>query len=147
MTGGDRKTLTPGNCMVLNNNIHHFAEIYETYAGGIHLNGVGNTITHNEVAFTPHAAIFYSGNDLIIEYNYIHDAVLHSDGAGAIYSGQDWTQRGTVIRYNVLERIGSDRFKPCGIYWDDRLSGQMAYGNFLIHIGHNGFLIGGGALA
>ena len=145
MTGGDRKTLTPGNCMVLNNNIHHFAEIYQTYAGGIHLNGVGNTAAHNEVAFTPHAAIFYSGNDHIIEYNYIHDAVLHSDDAGAIYSGQDWTQRGTVIRYNVLERIGSDEFKPCGIYWDDGLSGQTAYGNLLIHIGHNGFLIGGGA--
>ena len=142
--GGDRPTLTPGENKVINNYIHHFSEVYQTYQAGISLGGVGNICAHNEICFTPHSAILYGGNDQIIEYNYIHDAVLYSADAGAIYAGFDWAAHGCVIRYNILRDIGSETLHPQGIYWDDGLSGQSAYGNILINVKDQSFEVGGG---
>ncbi len=144
LTGGDRATLTPGNNIARNNYIHDFSEVYQTYQCGINLSGVGNVCAHNEISGSPHMAIGYGGNEHLIEYNYIHDVVLHSSDAGAIYSGFDWAGHGTVIRYNLLKTIGGEGFYPDGIYWDDGLSGQTAYGNILIDVKKNGFLVGGG---
>ncbi|MBQ8369630.1 MAG: right-handed parallel beta-helix repeat-containing protein [Clostridia bacterium] len=144
LNGGERKTLTPGNNRAVNNFIHDFSEVFQTYQAGISLHGVGNTAAHNEISHSPHMAIGYGGNEHLIEYNYIHDVVTHSNDAGAIYSGYDWCGHGTVIRYNLLRNIGGDGFSPDGIYWDDGLSGQTAYGNILIDVRKNAFLIGGG---
>lgn len=144
LTGGDRTTLTSANNRAVNNFIHDISEIYQTYQPGIQLNGVGNTAAHNEICGSPHMAIGYSGNDHTIEYNYIHDVVLHSSDAGAIYAGYDWCAHGTVIRYNILKNIGANGFTPDGIYWDDGHSGQTAYGNILINVKKNAFLAGGG---
>ena len=144
LTGGDRITLTPGANRALNNHIHDFSEVYQTYQAGISLQGVGNTAAHNEISHSPHMAIGYGGNEHLIEYNFIHDVVTHSSDAGAIYSGYDWCGHGTVIRYNLLKNIGGDGFTPDGIYWDDGLSGQTAYGNILIDVRKYAFLVGGG---
>ena len=144
LTGGDRATLTPGNNRAVNNYIHDFSEVYQTYQSGINLSGVGNVCAHNEISGSPHMAIGYGGNEHLIEYNYIHDVVLHSSDAGAIYSGYDWAGHGTVIRYNLLKTIGGEGFYPDGIYWDDGLSGQTAYGNILIDVKKYAFLVGGG---
>ncbi len=144
LTGGDRNTLTPGCNRADNNHIHHIGEVFMVYCGGVQLNGCGNICSHNEIHDGPHTAVFYYGNDHIIEYNHIYDMVLHSSDAGAIYSGQDWAGQGCVIRYNVLYGIGGTSFHPDGIYFDDMLSGQTAYGNLLIGVRKNGFLIGGG---
>ncbi len=142
--GGDRQTLTPGESRVTNCYIHDFSEVYQTYQPGVRLDGVGNTCDHCEICNSPHAAIMYGGNEHIIEYNYIHDMVLMSSDAGAIYAGFDWCAHGCIMRYNRLERIGANGFHPDGIYWDDGHSGQTAYGNLLIGVGKNGFLVGGG---
>jgi len=144
LTGGDRTTLTPGENRVENCFIHDFSEVYQTYQPGVQLNGVGNICAHSEICVSPHMAIGYSGNDHLIEYNFIHDVVLHSSDAGAIYSGFDWCAHGTVIRYNLLRDIGAGEFTPDGIYWDDGHSGQTAYGNILINVKKFSFLIGGG---
>lgn len=144
LTGGDRTTLTPGENVAFGNYIHDFSEVYQTYQAGISLSGVGNRCAHNEISHSPHMAIGYSGNDHIIEYNDIHDVVYHSSDAGAIYSGYDWAGHGTIIRYNLLCNIGGDGFTPDGIYWDDGLSGQTAYGNILIDVRKFAFLVGGG---
>ena len=144
LTGGDRNTLTPGNSRVENCYIHDFSEVYQTYQCGVSLQGVGNVCAHNEICGSPHIAIVYGGNDHLIEYNDIHDVVLHSSDAGAIYAGFDWCGHGTVIRYNLLRRIGANGFRPDGIYWDDGQSGQTAYGNIIIGVPKNGFLAGGG---
>lgn len=148
LKGGDRITLTPGQNQAVNNYIHHFSVLSQTYQPGIYLEGVGNCCAHNEICFCPHAAILYCGNDLLIEYNHIHDAVLYSADAGAIYSGgMNWASHGVVIRYNIVKDVGCDELElggPHGIYWDDGLSGQTAYGNILINIKDFGFLIGGG---
>ena len=144
LTGGDRETLTPGNNRVENCYIHDFSEVYQTYQCGVSLQGVGNVCAHNEICGSPHIAVTYGGNGHLIEYNDIHDVVLHSSDAGAIYSGFDWCGHGTVIRYNLLRRIGGNGFTPDGIYWDDGQSGQTAYGNIVIGVPKNGFLVGGG---
>lgn len=144
LSGGDRQTLTPANNRVTNCYIHDFSEVYQTYQPGVRLSGVGNTCDHCEICNSPHSAIMYGGNEHIIEYNYIHDMVLMSSDAGAIYAGFDWAANGCIVRYNRLERIGQGEFRPDGIYWDDGHSGQTAYGNLLIDVGKYGFLVGGG---
>ena len=144
LTGGERNTLTHGENLAENNYIHDFSKLTQTYQAGIYLEGCGNTARNNEICNTPHMAIGYGGNEHLIEYNHIHDATYNSTDAGAIYSGFDWLSHGTVIRYNLIERIGSDKYSPDGIYWDDGLSGQTAYGNILVGIPKFSVLIGGG---
>lgn len=144
VSGGDTRTLTPSHNVVDNNYIHDWAEITKTYQAGVGLYGVGGTASHNELENAPHLGIFYDGNDHIIEYNIIRNVCQLSSDAGAIYAGASWTDYGTVIRYNIIDSPGSASYKPNGIYFDDALSGQTAYGNILINVPGNAFLIGGG---
>jgi len=144
LSGGDRASLTPGENRADNNLIHDWAEVYMVYSPAVRLDGVGNVCSHNEIYNAPHSAVFYYGNDHLVEYNVIHDVVLHSSDAGAIYSGQDWAGQGCVVRYNCLYNVGGGEFRPDGIYFDDMLSGQTAYGNLVVGAKKNGLLIGGG---
>lgn len=144
LTGGDRQTLRSSENIVANNLIYDWSQVYRTYQAAVSLNGVGATCSHNEIYQSPHEAITYSGNNHVIEYNVIHDVVLESSDAGAIYAGRSWSDYGNVIRYNCIYNIGSGEFTPSGIYFDDALSGQEAYGNFLLNIPSYGFLLGGG---
>ena len=144
LDGGDSTSLRGAGNVADNNYVHDYGEIYKTYRAGISLKGVGNTASHNEIAFAPHMAIFYEGNNHLIEYNDIHDVVKLSSDAGAIYAGRSVSFYGNVIRYNAIYNIGSGEFKPNGIYFDDMLAGQTAYGNLLVNIPSFGFLIGGG---
>ncbi len=83
LDGGDRETLTPGNNRADNNLIHDWAEVYRVYNVAVHLEGVGNICSHNEIYNAPHAAIFYYGNDHVVEYKHINDVVKTSTEAGA----------------------------------------------------------------
>lgn len=144
LTGGDRTTLASSENIVTNNLIYDWSQVYQTYQAAVSLNGVGAVCSHNEIYQSPHEAITYTGNNHVIEYNVIHDVVLKSSDAGAIYAGRSWSAYGNVIRYNCIYNLGSDEFTPSGIYFDDALSGQTAYGNLLVNIPGNGFLLGGG---
>ncbi|MGN1194631.1 MAG: right-handed parallel beta-helix repeat-containing protein, partial [Acutalibacteraceae bacterium] len=144
LTGGDRQTLRSSENTVTNNLIYDWSQVYQTYQAAVSLGGVGGVCSHNEIYDSPHEAITYTGNNHIIEYNVIHDVVLKSSDAGAIYSGRSWSCYGNVIRYNCIYNIGSDGFEPSGIYFDDALSGQEAYGNLLVNIPGCAFLLGGG---
>lgn len=144
LKGGERETLTPGGNSAVNNLIHDWAQVWKTYHPGVELFGVHQICAHNEMYNAPHSAVIYHGNDHLIEYNVIHDCVTHSSDAGAIYAGRDWTACGTVVRYNCIYDIGGAGFDPDGIYFDDMLSGQTAYGNLLVNVKKNAFLIGGG---
>ncbi len=143
--GGIRETLTPGENRVTNNYIHDYSEVYLTDQPGVFMEGVGNVCSHNEICRAPHMAVEYYGNDHLIEHNYIHETVLQSSDAGAIYSGFNWTERGTVIRHNVFENIGSGEFTPSAIYWDNGLSGQTASHNLFLNVKGNAVHIGGGS--
>lgn len=142
--GGDRFKLVPAEHKIENNNIHHFSRINRTTKPGIYLGGVGNVVAHNHIHDAPHMGIQFNGNDHIIEYNRFDNLVYESNDAGAVYNGRDWTQRGTVIRYNYFENIrGRNNLGAMAVYLDDFLSGNTIYGNIFNNV-YYGVMIGGG---
>jgi len=161
LTGGDRKTLTRANHQAINNHIHHFGVLYQTYQTGVNVNGVGNIVAHNLIHDAPHIGILLTGNEHIIEYNDIHHVCLQGSDNGGFYMGRDWTQRGNKIRYNKfhdiygfgLAGLGPDGegvyqyespHQAWGIYLDDCSSGTTVYGNWFYRVPLCGVMIGGG---
>ena len=135
ISGGDAETLTPGNSRAVNNLVHDWPEVVMTYQGGVNVYGTGNLAAHNELYNSPHTAMFFGGNNNVIEYNLIHDVCLETDDAGAIYDGRSWWSAwGTVIRGNAIYNLGGDGHTPCGIYLDDGLSGVTVEGNLLVNV-------------
>lgn len=141
---GDKLTLTPGNSWIDNCYIHHYAEIYKTYQDGAWISGVGGKITHCEICDAPHSAICATGNDTLLEFNYVHDVVQKCSDGGAFYAGGRTWSAGNVIRYNLFENIGNSDYRGTAIYFDDGLCGYSAYGNVIINATGGGFLCGGG---
>jgi hypothetical protein len=145
LTGGDRTTLTAAGLYAENNHVREVGRIARMYSGGINVNGVGNRVARNLIENTPHTAIFFSGNDHVIELNEIHSVCYESRDAGAIYAGRDWTQRGTVIRNNYLHDIeGLDGRGCTGVYLDDMYCGTTVQGNLFDNVGSYAVLVGGG---
>lgn len=141
---GDIKTLTPAECVADNNYIHHIARFKRMYSPGISLNGVGNKAAHNLIAHLPHMAIYFNGNDHLIEYNEINDVCYESNDAGAVYAGRSWTMRGNIVRYNYLHDISGFESKGCvGVYLDDLFCGTEIYGNIFNRV-TRAVMIGGG---
>jgi len=144
INAGDRKTLVSGGCIADNNYIHHIARLKRVYNPGITVIGVGNTISHNLIAHVPHMALFFSGNNHLIEYNEINDVCYESNDAGAIYAGRDWTMRGNIISCNYLHDISGFEGKGCvGIYLDDAFSSADITGNVFYKV-TRAMMIGGG---
>ena len=133
--GGDQASLTSGGSLAVNNLVHDWSEVVMTYQGGIRVNGTGNRAANNELYNSRHTAIFFDGNDHVIERNLIHDVCLETSDAGAIYDGRSfYSAQGTVIRENVIYNLGSGKHNPCGIYLDDGLSGVTVENNLLVNI-------------
>jgi hypothetical protein len=144
LTGGDRATLTPAGHFADNNHIHHYARIERVYRPGITLQGVGNRATHNLIHDAPHMGMGFGGNDHVIELNEIHDVCYESSDAGAIYTGRDWTERGTVVRHNYLHDITGLEGRGCvGVYLDDMFCGTEISGNLFYRVTRAAFLGGG----
>lgn len=132
MTGGVRATFTRGNHLADNNYIHHVGLFQPFSRPGIQMVGHGLTARNNEISYHAHLAIYFWGNDIVIENNRIHHVVMDSTDAAAIYAGHDWTTRGNVIRYNYLADIRTIRIGYHiihGIYLDDMFSSANIYGN------------------
>ncbi len=132
--GGDRETLTPGGHVVANCRIHNFGRIDRTYTPGIQLEGVGHRVAHNLFFDCPSSVMRIEGNDHLIEYNEVHDAVLESDDQGAMELFANPTYRGVVFRHNSFARIGIPPGQQmahgqAGIRFDDAISGMLVYGN------------------
>jgi len=117
---------------------------YRPYTPVILLEGVGNRASHNKIHDAPHIAIRFRGNDHSIAYNEIHDVLLETNDAGAIYAGRDWTMRGTTIQHNYLHDIVGYLERGCvGVYLDDMFCGTHIYGNIFYRV-HRAVFIGGG---
>lgn len=145
VNGGDDKLLVPSRNIIYNNCIHDFGDVVRTYQPGVVCSATGCYIGHNRIYNAPHEAIEYNAADVIIEYNEIYDVCLETGDAGAIYEGRRWDWDSSVLRYNYIHDIGREGFgDPSAIYWDDALAGQTAYGNIIMDVRGNGFLIGGG---
>lgn len=144
LKGGDRKSLQPGGLFAENNHIHHYGRVCRMYHPGISLTGVGNRAANNLIHSAPHMAIYFSGNEHIIEYNEIHHVSFESNDAGAIYAGRDWTMRGNVIRHNYLHDITGFENRGCvGVYLDDMFASAAIYGNVFRNVTRAAFIGGG----
>lgn len=147
LSGGDRATLTPANHFADNNHIYNTSVIRRTHAGPISLQGVGLRAAHNLIHHEPHTAIWYGGNDLVMEYNEIYSVLTDTTEGGVFYAGYNWTYRGNVIRYNYIHHI-NDVMEGCGseavvVHEDDCVSGTDFSSN-LCYLTGNGCVMCGG---
>lgn len=130
VSGGDRRSLTPCGHEVVNCHIWRVSRRQRTYAGHVHVGGVGVRVAHNLLHDSPHQAIGLGGNDHLIEFNDIHHTNLETDDCGAFYTGRNPSEKGTVLRYNLWHHIGSDRAHgSAAVYIDDGSGGYLVYGN------------------
>ncbi|MGO8696440.1 MAG: right-handed parallel beta-helix repeat-containing protein [Limisphaerales bacterium] len=135
--GGDRKTLAPAEHFVENCDIHDLSRIDHTYTPAIALGGVGIRIAHNRLHDVLSSALNVGGNDIIIEYNEVFNAVLESDDQGGVDMFGDPTFRGNVYRFNYWHDIGGQgngmtaKCGRAGIRLDDAIPGTLIYGNVL----------------
>ncbi len=145
-SGGDRRTLAPGGHRLEDSSIQRFSRYSRSYRPAVTLYGVGHRVMRNRIFDGPHAAIVFDGNDHRIEGNHISDVVTESNDAGAIYTGRDWSARGTVITNNLLQNIyprlpGTHSVK--GIYLDDQASGTTISRNVFANVTRAVFIGGG----
>lgn len=145
LSGGDRASLDRSNHFVENSIIRDFSQSGYTYRPAINLTGVGQRVVGNEIFNGPHAAIMFSGNEHLIENNDIHNVVLNTSDSGAIYTGRDFTARGTIIRHNFLYDIQpyQPRSEVKGIYLDDQASGIVIEKNIFARVSQPVFIGGG----
>ncbi len=141
LNGGDRKTLTPSNHFAENNNLYHLGIRQKTYAAAIHVgnDSVGCRVAHNFMHDLPHAAVLYTGNDHLFEFNEVARIALTSGDVGAFYTCLDWTSRGNVLRYNFVH----DSPRANAFYLDDGDSGDTVFGNVVFRCSYGPFISGG----
>lgn len=145
LNGGDRQTLTPANLYVERSILRHFARVSLTYQPGVGISGVGNRAVGNQISDSPHNGIHFTGNDHFISKNEIFNVCKETGDAGAIYTGRDWTARGTIISNNYFHDIPSNITlgRTKGIYLDDQASGIVIRGNIFEGVDEAVFIGGG----
>lgn len=133
LDSGDVPTLTAGESYVTNNEIVRFQQIKKTGAPGINITGVGLVVDYNKLSDCANIAIWFGGNDHIIEYNDISDVCKDTADTGAIYAGRHWESRGNKIRYNYIHDFKlidtTTGMKSQAIYLDDMFSSAEVYSN------------------
>jgi len=147
LNGGDRMTLSSSDNIIENCKIERVGRIQRTFNPCILVGGVGNTIRNCEISHLPNLAIWFSGNDNIIEKNEIFDVCNETCDAGAIYTGRDWGSRGNIIQYNYIHDINSINKQEGGVhavYLDDCASGIAVESNIISNIDAFGVFVGGG---
>jgi len=122
--GGSFKTLTPAKNRVENCHIHHINRIEKSYRTAINLDGVGQIVRHNLIEDTIQTAIYFHGNNHLIEYNKFVRCMTAGDDQGVIYYGRNPTELGNTIRYNYFQDCarshhGSHCTNAAVIYADD----------------------------
>jgi hypothetical protein len=145
LSGGDRPTLTAAGNFVRNSDLHDWGRWVRATRDGIHLEGVGQIVSHNVLHDAPYMAVLYTGNNHLIEYNDIYGVCNETSDGGAIYSGRDWSYRGNVIRYNFIHDMTSP-FTPWeiyGVYLDDAVGSAEVYGNIFYNLGYATLNLGG----
>ena len=142
--GGSIQRLEPANHLALNNHIWRVARWKRMNRLGINLHGVGHRVAHNLMHDMPHSALWFGGNDHLIEFNEIHSVCYEVQDAGAIYTGRSWTRRGNLIRNNYIHNVhGMGGRFAMGVYLDDMFSSADIYNNLFYRV-LNPVIIGGG---
>jgi len=146
VSGGDRRSLAPSGHVVEGCRIERFARLSRSYRPAIRIEGVGVQVLRNRIDDGPHSAIVFGGNEHRIEGNHISNVVTETNDAGAIYTGRDWTTRGTVIHNNLLQNIYPrlpGTVSVMGVYLDDQASGTTISGNVFANVTRAVFVGGG----
>ena len=147
LRGGDLETLTPSDNTIMNNNIHRVGYLQKAYVPAIAMHGVAIHVAHNDIYDAPHCIFNYHGNDHVIEYNKIHDAVKECLDMDAIYTRNEYMPqwRGTVIKNNYIYNIGifpvgeyTKQLNVSGIRTDNYGHALQIYSNVFANIGSNG---------
>lgn len=143
--GGDRQSLVPGHVAVRRCRIERVGRLLRSYNPAVGISGVGNELSDCILRTGPHAAVVFHGNDHLIQRNLIEQFAQDTDDVGALYTGRDWTARGTIIRENVIRDIGrpGQHHGSNAVYLDDQASGIVVENNLFVNSGR-GILIGGG---
>ncbi|MBQ6931019.1 MAG: right-handed parallel beta-helix repeat-containing protein [Clostridia bacterium] len=140
INGGSTKKLTAGN-IVFENNLVYDTGLTDKTSPAVVIQGVGNVCSNNEILHTPGSAVYYSGNDHRIDYNYIHNVVLELEGTAAVTSADGWINYGNLVRYNCISTIGNGKNSPVAVAPS---SGTQARGNIFINIPGTGVDFRGG---
>lgn len=139
--GGDETTSPriPAGHRVINNHIHHFAEIERVYAPGVnsgftgggnggHHPAVGMLVANNLIHDTPHAGVLHGSWDSTFEYNEILEFCKVSNDMGGIYCYDRMPHMGNqTIRYNYIHSSAEGD----GIFFDHDHHAMAVYGNIL----------------
>lgn len=147
MNGGNRRTLEAAGFEAVNNHIHHTNTVKRTHASPVNMNGVGMRLAHNLIHHAPHSAVFYGGNDLIMEFNDIYWCHYETAEGGVFYTGYNWTYRGNEIRNNYIHHINDSLDgSPTGVnvvHLDDCAAGTAFRGNVVYRVGRGVSMCGG----
>ena len=144
LRGGDLETLTPSGNTIINNKIHRVGYLQKAYVPAIAMHGVAIHVAYNDIYDAPHCIFNYHGNDHIIEYNKIHDAVKECLDMDAIYTRNEYMPqwRGTVIKNNYIYNIGifpvgeyTKQLNVSGIRTDNYGHALQIYSNVFANIG------------
>jgi len=142
ISGGDRRTLRPGNMAVEKCRFSRTGRLMRTYTPGIRLEGCGGVIADCLFEDLPSSAIRVEGNDHLIRDSTFRRTVLESDDQGAIDIWGDPSYRGNVYYRNRFEHVGGDGNEECGraaIRLDDMISGQAVISNWFIDCARGNF--------
>jgi len=139
---GDREKLIPGGNYAENNHVYRFNRFsLRVGQSGIVISGTGNRASHNLLHDAPYCALFFQGNDNLLEYNEIYDAMYEGRDGGAMYTHSGSgpllciRNRGNVMRHNFIHHING-HFSPItthdgctGLYIDGISAGMTMEGN------------------
>ena len=137
LTGGDRPTLTPGMCIIENNDISFTGRRQRTSpeSSTCQVGGCGNVLTHNWFHDTPGSALRLAGNDHRVSFNRFERCSFMSDDNGAIDMCNNMSYAGNRFVFNEFYDIGykNPRCGNAGIRLDDFISQQYLYGNRFVN--------------
>ena len=145
ISGGDRNTLTAANNIIKNCELYSNSQLAWYASAGITLGGVGCTAQNNVIYDMPQHAITFGGNNHLIKGNEIYDVCLLGSDNGAIYSGRNWTMRGTVIEENYIHDVKGYLGKGGvnAVYLDDMYCGTTVRNNLFAFCSTGVFIHGG----
>lgn len=144
--GGDRVHLVAADNRVEDCEITDFNRLGRSYAAGVNIDGVGNSVRRCFIHHAPGSGIYIHGNDQVVELNEIAWCIQHAEDMGAIYLGRDPSEQGIVIRHNLIHHTGDPHLKGGmpAIYFDDGACGVLVQGNIVAGNCGDAVLIHGG---
>jgi len=146
--GGSFKTFTRAKNRVENCHIRRVNRIEKSYRSAVNIDGVGQIVRHNLIEDIPQTAIYFHGNDHLIEYNRFIHCMTFGDDQGVIYYGRNPSELGNTVRYNYFQDCaqGSHCSRAAVIYADDGANNMTTYGNIFVRSGSGYiYLLGGGS--